>query len=125
MENAGVLGQVLLIIFLGLGCIILGFFLNRFLGGKRSQEAQKGASEIRELAKREAETIRKEADLQAKDLLIKMRQDFESQTKEGRPRDTIARARGAVTHDGERGFDRVGGADVPPDRSVTAPRNSP
>lgn len=84
MENAGVLGQVLLIVFVALGSIVLGFFLNRFLVGKRSQEAHKGATEIRELARREADTIRKEADLQAKDLLIKMRQDFEHQTKDRR-----------------------------------------
>jgi hypothetical protein len=37
------------------------------------------------LAKREAETIRKEAELQAKDLLLKMRQDFEK-GNQGAPR---------------------------------------
>ena len=84
MENTNVLGQALFVIVAGIGCIIFGFFLNRFLGNKRTQEAQKGASDIRELAKREAEHIRKEADLQAKDILIKMRQDFENQTKERR-----------------------------------------
>jgi ribonucrease Y len=93
MENANVLGQAMLVVFLGIGCVILGFFLNRFLGGKRSQEAQKGASEIRDLAKREAETIRKEAELQAKDLLIKMRQDFENQSKERRDELTSAEKR--------------------------------
>ena len=36
------------------------------------------------MAQREAETIRKEAELQAKDLLLKMRQDFEKETKERR-----------------------------------------
>ncbi len=84
MENANVLGQSMIFVVAAIGCILAGFFLNRFLGGKRTQEAQKGASDIRELARREAETIRKEADLQAKDLLIKLRQDFESQTKERR-----------------------------------------
>ena len=84
MESTSILGQAMLAIFLGIVCVIIGFFLNRFLGGKRTQEAQKGASEIRDLAKREAETIRKEAELHAKDLLIKMRQDFENQSKERR-----------------------------------------
>lgn len=84
MESTSLFGLVLLAIFAGIGCIILGFFLNRFLGGKRTQESQREASEIRELAKREAETTRKEAELHAKDLLIKMRQDFETQSKERR-----------------------------------------
>lgn len=84
MESNSFVGQALFAVFFGIGCVIVGFFLNRFLGGKRTQEAQKDAGEIRDLAKREAETIRKEADLQAKDLLIKMRQDFENQTKDRR-----------------------------------------
>ena len=81
MEN---LGGTFIYIFVGIGCVIAGFFLNNFLSSKRSKEAQAGATDIRELAKREAETIRKEAELQAKDILIKMRQDFEVQTKERR-----------------------------------------
>ena len=84
MESTSFLGQALFAVVLAIGGVIAGFFLNRILGGKRTQEAHKDAAEIRDLAKREAETIRKEADLQAKDLLIKMRQDFESQTKERR-----------------------------------------
>ncbi len=94
MENSNV-GQALFFVVGGIGCIIAGFFLNRLLGGKRTQEAQKGASEIRDLAKREAETIRKEAELQAKDLLIKMRQDFENQSKERR--DELAGAEKRIT----------------------------
>ena len=78
------LGQGFIFIFVGIGCVIAGFFLNNFLASKRSKEAQKGAADIRELAKREAENIRKEADLQAKDILLKMRQEFEVQTKERR-----------------------------------------
>lgn len=84
MENANILGQVLFFAFAAIGCVIAGFFLNRFMGHKRGQEAQKGALDIRELARREAETIHKEAELQAKDILIKMRQDFENQSKERR-----------------------------------------
>ena len=76
MEN---LGGVFILVFIGLGCVIAGFLLNNFLSSKRTKEAQSGATDIRELAKREAETIRKEAELQAKDILIKMRHDFEIQ----------------------------------------------
>jgi ribonuclease Y len=81
MEN---LGGMFIFVFIGIACIIAGFFLNNFLTSKRSKEAHAGATDIRELAKREAETIRKEAELQAKDILLKMRQEFEVQTKERR-----------------------------------------
>ena len=80
--DSNTLGQAFIFMFAAIACVIGGFFLNRFLGGKRTQDAQKGASEIRDLAKREADTIKKEAELQAKDLLLKMRQDFEKETKE-------------------------------------------
>jgi len=81
MEN---LGGLFILIFVSIGCIIAGFFLNTFLVSKRSKEAQTNANDIRDIAKREAETIRKEAELQAKDILLKMRQEFEIQTKERR-----------------------------------------
>ena len=78
------LGGTFIFIFIGIGCVIAGFFLNNFLSSKRSKEAHTDAADIRELAKREAETIRKEAELSAKDVLLKMRQEFENQTKERR-----------------------------------------
>lgn len=81
MEN---LGQVFILIFAGIGCIIAGFFLNHFLLTKRFKATSKDANDIRELAKREAETIRKEAEIQAKDVMLKMRQEFEVQTKDRR-----------------------------------------
>ena len=66
------------------GGAALGFILSRFIMDKKLREAQKGAAGIRDLAIREAETIRKEAELSAKDLLIKLRNDFEKETKERR-----------------------------------------
>ena len=81
MEN---LGSTFIFIFIGLGCIIAGFFLNSFLVSKRSKQAHADAAGIRQLAQREAETIRKEAELQAKDVSHKMRQEFEAQTKDRR-----------------------------------------
>ncbi len=90
MEN---IGSMFIVIFVGLGCIIAGFFLNSFLSSKRTKEAQAGAADIRQLAQREAETIRKEAELQAKDILLKMRQEFEVQTKEKRDELTASEKR--------------------------------
>src|SRR3984885_7404832 len=82
--ESNTLGQAFIFIFAAIVCVIVGFFLNRILGRQRADQANKDAGGIRDLAKREAETIRKEAELQAKDLLLKMRQDFEKETKERR-----------------------------------------
>lgn len=79
--ESNALAQALMILVGAIGCIIAGFFLNKILGNKRLHEAQKGADEIREFARREAETIKKEAELSAKDTLIRMRQEFEVQTQ--------------------------------------------
>ncbi|MDE1921436.1 MAG: ribonuclease Y [Candidatus Omnitrophica bacterium] len=78
------LGQAFIFVFAAIVCVIVGFFLNRLLGRQRLDQAHKDAGGIRELAQREAQAIRKEAELQAKDLLLKMRQDFEKETKERR-----------------------------------------
>ena len=82
--ESNTLGQAFIFIFGAIVCVIVGFFLNRILGRQRADQANKDAGGIRDLAQREAETIRKEAELQAKDLLLKMRQDFEKETKERR-----------------------------------------
>ena len=82
--ESNIFGQAFIFIFGAIVCVIVGFFLNRILGRQRADQANKDAGGIRDLAKREAETIRKEAELQAKDLLLKMRQDFEKETKERR-----------------------------------------
>src|SRR5476649_810019 len=82
--ESNTLGQAFIFIFAAIVCVIVGFFLNRILGRQRADQANKDAGGIKELAQREAETIRKEAELHAKDLLLKMRQDFEKETKERR-----------------------------------------
>ena len=82
--ESNTLGQAFIFIFGAIACVIVGFFLNRILGRQRADQANKDAGGIRDLAQREAETIRKEAQLQAKDTLLKMRQDFEKETKDRR-----------------------------------------
>jgi ribonuclease Y len=62
----------------------LGYFLRRYLAEKKIQDAETRAKYILEQAKREADNRRRGADLEAKDLLYKMRQDFEEQTKDRR-----------------------------------------
>jgi len=64
--------------------IAVGYGLRSFFAAKRIKEAEQRAKEVRELAERDAATRKREAELSAKDLLLKMRQDFEKETKERR-----------------------------------------
>jgi len=79
-----------------LGGIILfsfGWFASRFYGNRRLRRAETNAKEMIELAKKEVENQRKEAEISAKELLIKMRQDFERETKDRREEMTAAEKR--------------------------------
>ncbi len=69
---------------LGVGCVLAGWFLRWFFANKNLRAAEERAKQLTEFATREAETRKKEAELAAKDLLIKVRLDFEKETKERR-----------------------------------------
>jgi len=72
---------------LGIGatvCILAGWLLRMFFASKRLREAELKAKDLTSFAAREAESRRKEAELEAKDLLLKLRQDFEKETKDRR-----------------------------------------
>ncbi len=60
----------------------LGYFLRKYLAEKKIQIAEVQAQHILEQAKKEAQDRRREVELEAKDLLYRMRQDFERETKE-------------------------------------------
>lgn len=64
--------------------ILSGYFLSRFFADKRVRAAQQRAKELTEKTNREVEDRKKEAELSAKDLLIKLRQDFETETRDRR-----------------------------------------
>ncbi len=66
-----------------------GYLLRWFFAGKRIKEAEHKAKELTEIATREAETRKKEIELSGKDFLLKLRQDFEKETKDRRE-ETIA-----------------------------------
>lgn len=70
---------LLLLIGAGLGGVAARYWLER-QGGRVKDRAQEMLGE----ARREAETIKKEAILQAKDSLFQMKADFERETKEAR-----------------------------------------
>lgn len=63
---------------------ILGYFIRKYAAEKKVQTAEARAREIAQSAAKEAENIRREAKLEAKDLLYKTRAEFERETKETR-----------------------------------------
>jgi len=75
-----------LLIFIGIALIAtyLGYFLRKYLAEKKIQTAEAQAQHILEQAKKEAQDRRREVELEAKDHLYRMRQDFERETKDRR-----------------------------------------
>lgn len=76
--------HIILYIVVALGSICGGYFLRRYVAEKKIQDAEAQAEHILEQAKKELEGRRKEVNLEAKDLLYRMRQDFERETKDRR-----------------------------------------
>jgi ribonucrease Y len=75
-----------IIIFIGVVLIAAyaGYILRKYLAEKKVQTAEQQAQHILEQAKKEAQDRRREVELEAKDLLYRMRQDFERETKDRR-----------------------------------------
>ena len=76
---------------IGIICIVIGvaisylfLFLRKSIGAQRVKSAALEAKAIIDEANKNAEAIRKEAELNAKDLLFKMRQDFEKESRDRR-----------------------------------------
>lgn len=61
-----------------------GYLLRWFFAGKKIKAAESQAKNLTDSAKKDAESRKKEVELQGKDLMIKLRQDFERETKERR-----------------------------------------
>lgn len=62
----------------------LGYFLRKYHAKKKIRNAEDKAKKLTETAKSEADKIRHEAELHAKDLLLKLRTEFEKETKDRR-----------------------------------------
>lgn len=77
----------------GVVCVLAGWMLRWFFANKNLRIAEERARNLTEFAEREAETRKKEAELAAKDLLLKIRQDFEKETKERRDEITAGEKR--------------------------------
>jgi len=64
--------------------LVAGVLCRTYFANKRIKEAEQKAKELKEFAQREAESRQREAELAGKDLMLKLRQDFEKQTKDRR-----------------------------------------
>ncbi len=64
--------------------VIFGYFFSRLFVNKKVQDAQGKAKDLLESTSREIDNRKKEAELAGKDLMIKLRQDFERETKDRR-----------------------------------------
>lgn len=64
--------------------VYLGYLLRRYIAERKIQMAEAKVKNILEQAKKESEERRREAELEAKELLYRMRSDFERQTQQRR-----------------------------------------
>jgi len=62
----------------------VGYLIRRYLAEKKLEDAETRSRHILEQVKKEAQDRRREAELEAKDLLYRMRQDFDRETKDRR-----------------------------------------
>jgi len=76
--------NIIIFMVIALISIPLGYLLRRYVAEKKIQDAETKARIILEQAKKEAQDRRREVELEAKDLLYRMRQDFERETKDRR-----------------------------------------
>lgn len=65
-------------------CFISGYFIRKLAAERKIKTAEARAKEALETANKEAENIRREAKLEAKDLLYRTRSEFEKETKDTR-----------------------------------------
>lgn len=76
--------SIIIVIAVGLVSTFIGYRLRRYVAEKKIQDAETQARHILEQAKKEGQERRREVELEAKDLLYRMRQDFERETKDRR-----------------------------------------
>ncbi len=88
-----ILLNILLFVFVGAGTFIGGYFVSRIFKGRQFKQLEQEAASIRDMAQREAETIKKEAELHAKDTMLKLRQEFEVETKQRREEFSVTERR--------------------------------
>jgi len=75
------------------GLFLAGYFLRWFFAGKKQRKTEEKARRLLESAKNEVENQKKEIELHSKDLVIKLRQDFDKETKDRREEIAIVEKR--------------------------------
>ena len=83
MFDASFLSVLVLVVAVVSG-IIIGFILKQSIAAKEIRSSKNLMARMAEEAKKEAETIKKEAVLQAKENLLKMKAEFDAESKERR-----------------------------------------
>jgi ribonucrease Y len=76
--------NILIFICIGLVSTVIGYVLRKYMAEKKVQTAEAQARYIVEQAKKEAQDRKREVELESKDLMFKMRSDFERETKDRR-----------------------------------------
>ena len=75
---------IIILFAIALFATLAGYLLRKYIGERKIEAAEKQAAHILEQAKKEIQDRRREVELEAKDLLYRMRQDFERETKDRR-----------------------------------------
>lgn len=78
------MANIIIFFVIALISVPLGYFIRKTIAEKKTGDAETKARQILENAKKETQDRRREAELEAKDLLYRLRQDFERQTQERR-----------------------------------------
>ena len=76
--------NIIVVVIAVLISLYVGYFLRRHVAEKKIQDAESKAKNILEQAKKETQDKRRETELESKDLLYRMRQDFDHSTQERR-----------------------------------------
>ena len=82
MLNGSLFVLIIVVVVAILAGIVLGYIFKQMFAAKKIKSSESLAARIVEEAKKESETIKKEAILQAKENLLKMKADFDRETKD-------------------------------------------
>lgn len=84
LEELNIYIQSLVLSLFAIIVFFAGYLLRWFFAGKKLRSAEAKAKSLMEKAETDAESRQKEIEIQGKDLMIKLRQDFEKETRDRR-----------------------------------------
>ncbi|MCA9393516.1 MAG: ribonuclease Y [Candidatus Omnitrophica bacterium] len=92
-EEANILSQSVTLSVIVIISVLAGYLLRWYFSNKKLRDAQAMAKDIVDQAKRESDNRKKEIELHGKDMMIKLRQEFEDETRERRDEATALEKR--------------------------------